>query len=85
MTEQMLAIAIVMALLAGLLFRLRRRGMATFRIGFPRQKTARRLELMERLPLTPQQSLHMVRMGDRELLIGVSPSGCSVLETWDHA
>jgi flagellar biogenesis protein FliO len=74
-----------MALLAGLLFWLRRRGVVRFRIGFPRQKTARRLEVMERLPLTPQHSLHMVRMGDRELLIGVSPSGCSVLQSWDHA
>ena len=85
MIQQTLAIAIVMALLAGLLFGMRRRGMARFRIGFQRQKTARRLEVMERLPLTPQHSLHMVRMGRRELLIGVSPSGCSLLDSWDHA
>jgi flagellar protein FliO/FliZ len=81
----MLAVLMVMALLAGLLFGMRRRGMARFRFGLPGKKAARRLELMERLPLTPQHSLHMVRMGGRELLIGVSPSGCAVLDSRDNA
>jgi len=74
-----------MALLAGLLLGLRRRGMARFRLGLPQRKAARRLEMMERLPLTPQHSLHMVRVGGRELLIAVSPSGCSLLDSGDHA
>jgi flagellar biogenesis protein FliO len=74
-----------MALLAGLLLGLRRRGIARFRLFLPKRKSERRLEVMERLPLTPQHSLHMVRMGGRELLIAVSPSGCSLLDSWDHA
>jgi flagellar biogenesis protein FliO len=84
MIQQMLAVLMVMALLAGLLLGMRRRGMARFRIGLPGRKTQRRLEVMERLPLTPQHSLHMVRMGGRGLLIGVSPSGCNLLDSWDN-
>ena len=86
MIQQMLAVLMVFALLAGLMLWLRRRGIARFRFrtGFTRRKTARRLELLERLPLTPQHSLHVVRMGGRALLIGVSPSGCALLESWDN-
>jgi flagellar biogenesis protein FliO len=83
--QQMLAVLMVMALLAGLLLGMRRRGMARFRISLPGRKTVRRLETLERLPLTPQHSLHVVRMSGRELLIGVSPAGCSVLDSWDVA
>lgn len=83
--QQMLAVVMVMALLAGLLLGLRRRGMARFRLALSGRKTPRRLQTLERLPLTPQHSLHVVRMSGRELLIGVSPAGCSVLDSWDAA
>lgn len=83
--QQMLTVLMVMALLAGLLLGLRRRGMARFRLALPGRKAPRRLETLERLPLTPQHSLHVVRMSGRELLIGVSPAGCSVLDSWDAA
>ena len=39
----------------------------------------RALELMERLPLTPQHSIHLVRHRDQYLLIGVHGAGLSVL------
>lgn len=39
----------------------------------------RRLELLERLPLGPQHWLDLVRVGDREILIGRSPAGLTVL------
>ena len=40
----------------------------------------RNLELVERLALSPQHSLHLVRMADRLLLLSVSPAGCSLLQ-----
>ena len=40
----------------------------------------RLLQSIERLPLTPQHSLHLVRVEDRTVLVAVSPSGCSLLE-----
>ncbi|MCS7315912.1 MAG: flagellar biosynthetic protein FliO [Bryobacterales bacterium] len=42
---------------------------------------ARRLEALDRLALTAQHTLHLVRVGDRALLIGVHPAGCSLLES----
>jgi flagellar biogenesis protein FliO len=79
--QQTLAVLAVMALMIGLLQWLRRRGVAHIRTGLVRRKSGRRLELLERLPLTPQHSLHVVRMDGRSLLIGVSPSGCALLES----
>ncbi|MGC8793394.1 MAG: flagellar biosynthetic protein FliO [Bryobacteraceae bacterium] len=40
-----------------------------------------RLEPVDRLPLSPRHSLHLVRLGDRLLLIGAHPSGCNLIES----
>jgi flagellar biogenesis protein FliO len=40
---------------------------------------AQRLEALERLVLGPQHSLHVVRFGEEEILVGRSPSGLAVL------
>ncbi|MGQ9633790.1 MAG: flagellar biosynthetic protein FliO [Bryobacteraceae bacterium] len=45
--------------------------------GRPRRKA--QLEPLERLVLGPQHGLHLVRLGDEELLIGRWPSGLAVL------
>lgn len=76
--EQMLAALAVLALLGATLWWLRRKGMAAPLLA---RKSGRRLELLERLPLTAQHSLHLVRIADRALLVAVSPSGCAVLES----
>jgi flagellar biogenesis protein FliO len=81
MIQQLLAVLFVMGLLFAGLQLLRRRGLAQFRTGLRLRKTPRRLELLEKLPLTAQHSLHVVRMDGRSLLIGVSPSGCALLES----
>ena len=39
----------------------------------------RGLEPVDRLSLTPQHSLHLVRMGGRMILVGRSPSGITLL------
>jgi flagellar biogenesis protein FliO len=83
--QQMLAVLFVMGLLLGALQWLRRRGMTQIRTGLRWPKTPRRLELLEKLPLTAQHSLHVVRMDGRSLLIGVSPSGCALLESWKES
>ncbi len=46
-----------------------------------RRRGPRRLEALDRLPLSAQHTLHLVRVGDRALLIGVHPGGCSLLES----
>jgi len=81
--EQMTAVVLVLALLGGSLWWLRRRGIAG--IALPRQRKQRRLEHLERLPLGPQHTLHLVRVGELELLVASSPSGCARIETLPRA
>lgn len=40
---------------------------------------AKSLEPVERLALTPQHSIHLVRIHGRELLVATHPRGCTVL------
>ena len=79
--EQLTAAAAVLALLAGTLWWLRRGGFARLRTGGQRQAARGQLEQLARLPLTPQHSLHLVRLADRALLVGRSPAGLTVLES----
>lgn len=79
MMQPLLAVIGVFLLLGASLWWLRRKGLAQFTTGGTRP--ARRLEVLERLPLTAQHSLHLVRMDQRTILIALSPSGCGVLET----
>ena len=80
-TEQLLAVTVVLGLLCGSLWLLRRKGFA--RTGFRRSTRPGqpRLEVIDRLALTPQHSLHLVRLADRTLLVGLSPQGCNLLES----
>ena len=75
--EQIAAVAGVLTLLAATLWWLRRRGFA----GMPlaRRPARRRLECLERLPLSPHHTLHLVRLGEAALLVASSPTGCSLI------
>ena len=73
------AVFVVLALGAALYW-LRTRGMVSLKVAAGSQK---RLQSIERLPLTPQHSLHLIRVAGRTVLIGVSPGGCSVLDRGD--
>jgi LPXTG-motif cell wall-anchored protein len=77
---QLFAVAGVLMLLGGSLFLLRRKGIARFGLGAAGASGGRQLQSLERLPLTPQHSLHLIRVGGRNVLIAVSPGGCSVLD-----
>jgi hypothetical protein len=70
-TRQILAVAVVLALLAGTLWKLRARPVAW--------AGPARLASAGRLALTPQHSLHLVRIGGREIVLVTHPHGCSVL------
>lgn len=74
------AIVLVMALLAGVLILLRRRGAATFRLPGTSGSSPRRLEVIERVSLSPQHALHLVRAGGRLLLVGTAPNSCQLLD-----
>jgi flagellar biosynthetic protein FliO len=76
--QQMAAVAVVLLLLGATLWVLRQRGFAGVTLG--KKSLERRIECLERLPLGPQHTLHLVRVGETELLLAVSPSGCSLVE-----
>ena len=78
--QQMAAVAVVLLLLGTTLCVLRRRGLAGVALG--KRPGGRRIECMERLPLGPQHTLHLVRVGETELLLACSPSGCSLVESF---
>lgn len=83
LAEQVTMVLAVFALLGALLWFLKRRGMASLSLGPRRGRSARRIEVLERVPLSPQHSLHLVRVADKVLLIGTAPSGCTLLHEPD--
>jgi flagellar biogenesis protein FliO len=81
--EEIQQAVIVMGVLAAFgiaLYVLRNRGMVAFGVKGLRSPEGRRLQALERLPLTAQHSLHLVKVSGRVILIAVSPGGCSVLD-----
>ena len=76
---QLAAVAGVLTLLGLTLGILRRRGLAG--LTMTKNKPARRLECLERLPLGPHHTLHLVRMGETALLVASSPGGCSLVQS----
>lgn len=77
---QLAAVLSVLGLLGGALWWLRRRGFAGPVIagGGP---GVRRLETIARLSLGPQQTLHVVRFGEKAWLVASGAGGCTLLES----
>ena len=76
--RQSLAITFVFAMLWAALWILRKRG--NIRIGFPRAGAARSvLESRGKLALGPQHSIHVVRIGERDMVVAVHPAGVTLL------
>jgi len=75
------AVILVLGLLGSLLVALRRRGMASFS-GFSgvAASTARQMKLVEKIPLGAQHSLHLVRVGDRLILVATGPGSCQMMD-----
>jgi flagellar biogenesis protein FliO len=86
MFQQVLAVFLVLGLLGAALWLLRSRGFARF-TGTLRRKSTRHLEAIARLPLTPQHSVHLIRVADHAVLLALSPTGCTLVESvpWNQA
>jgi flagellar biogenesis protein FliO len=78
--QQMLAVLAVFGFLGGSLWWLRKRGLARFAMGGERKKTGV-LTHVDRLPLSPTHTLHLVRMADRGILVASWPGGCQAIES----
>ena len=78
--QPILAVILVLSLLGGLLFFLRRRGIASFPAFPAGAANVRQLKVVERVPLGAQHALHLVRVGDRLILVATAPGSCQVLD-----
>jgi flagellar biogenesis protein FliO len=78
--RQVSSVLVVLALLGMALWLLRRASAAPVR-GLLRRgpRRPRSLEPVERLSLTQQHSIHLVRIHGRELLVATHPQGCTLL------
>lgn len=76
LARQSLAITLVFALLWAALWFLKRRGVIRNRAN----KSSRGvLEARAKLSLSAQHSIHLVRVGDRNLVLAVHPAGITLL------
>ena len=83
MVEQTLAVFLVLALLILVLWFLRRKGLAKMILAVGGRRTAAgRIQVVDRKPLTASHSLHLVRVQDRLILIGISPGSCQALHAF---
>lgn len=84
LSQQLLAVGLVLALFVLAATAAQRRGW--LRLNWPvRGRLVRSLELVDRLALTPQHQLHLIRTADRTLLIATHPKGFEVLESSSEA
>jgi flagellar biosynthetic protein FliO len=85
MFQQLSIVVVLLGILCGGLWLLKRKGYAYSSVRRARAEGQPRLEVIDRLALTPHHSLHLVRLADRTLLVGLSPSGCNLLESGQAA
>lgn len=74
------------ALLAVVLWALRRRHFLTFRLAGAAAGRGRTLTREDRLLLTPHHSVHLIRVGSRALIVAAFNGGCAVLDacSWEE-
>ena len=83
MLGQIIAVFFVLLLLAATLWLLRRKGLVAVNTVLAKRTSKQRLmQVVERVPLTANHSLHLVKIQDRVILIGVSPSGCQQIDSF---
>jgi flagellar biogenesis protein FliO len=79
--QQILSVLLVLALVACAAWFLTKRGGGQLRWPPRARRRTAALEAVERLPLSAQHSLHLVRLADRALLVASHGGGCTLIET----
>ncbi len=80
LTQQIASIAVVFALLIASLALVRGKGLLRSRLPNWRASGQRPIELIDRLALTPQHGLYVVRSGGQILLFATHPQGVDLIE-----
>jgi flagellar biogenesis protein FliO len=73
--DQIVAVVFVLGLLGAALWVARRRGALSFGGGSKKVRAGHALQVLERVPLTAQHTLHLVRHGQETLLVATYPGG----------
>ena len=71
------SLILVLCLLGGLLWALKRMQTGVRPNGMPRQ-----LQVIEAVSVGPRQKVALVRVGSREVLVGISPAQITALGNW---
>jgi flagellar biogenesis protein FliO len=79
--RQLLSVLFVLGLLIGLLWWMRKKTFPRINLRGSARRSARRIEAIERVVLSPQHALHLVRLGDRGVVVAAHGSGCTVVES----
>lgn len=77
--QQLAAVCFVLALVGLAAYWLKRGAPGAILISHRRGASAKRLELIQRIPLTAQHHLCLVRLDGKEWLVGVYPNGMTAL------
>jgi flagellar biogenesis protein FliO len=75
---QFAGVLLVFGLLGAGLWYTRRRGMANWTFGSP-VSTGQKATVIQRLPLTPNHSVHILSVSGRQFLLSCSPSSCQLI------
>lgn len=78
MVRQLVGVSIVLATLVALLWFAKGRGWARWR-SFRGAGDERIVTVLQRVPLTPQHTLHVLAVGRRRLVVTSSPGSCQLL------
>ena len=78
---QLVSVLLVLGLLGAAVWWLRSQRSAPPLFRARRRGDERLLQCLDRLSLSSQHSLHLVRFADRVLLVGVHAGGCRLLES----
>jgi flagellar biogenesis protein FliO len=74
--QQCLALVLVFGILGGAVWLLRSRQLPSIRM-----RGERRMQVIERVSLTSNHTLCLVKMGGRLMMIATAPSSCHLIET----
>ena len=75
--RQVSSVLLVFSLLGAMVWILRRSGKISFQGLTTKRAGTSSMVVVERLALTPQHTLHIVRINGREVLVATHPQGCS--------
>jgi flagellar biogenesis protein FliO len=78
--QQLLAVLFVLLAVWGAVVFLRKKGFAIATTSLRVRKQAHSIEQLDRMRLTPQHSIHLLRVDERSLLIAVHPHGITILQ-----